>query len=74
MLERFYDEVRVGVINFNRSTNGASGLLPFGGTNKSGNWRPAGSVSPRLATYPVAVMQRGFGDKTPHALLDADDG
>ena len=70
MLERFYDEVRVGVVNFNRSTNGASGLLPFGGTNKSGNWRPAGSASPRLATYPVAVMQREFGSLTPHALLD----
>lgn len=70
MLERFYDEVRVGVVNFNRSTNGASGLLPFGGTNKSGNWRPAGSVSPRLATYPVAVMQRAFGDMTAHPVLD----
>ncbi len=70
MLERFYDEVRVGVVNFNRSTNGASGLLPFGGTGKSGNWRPAGSVAPRLATYPVAVMKRGHGELTPHALLD----
>jgi succinylglutamic semialdehyde dehydrogenase len=70
VLERFYDEVRVGVVNFNRSTNGASGLLPFGGTGKSGNWRPAGSVAPRLATYPVAVMKRGHGELTPHALLD----
>lgn len=70
MLERFYDEVRVGVVNFNRSTNGASGLLPFGGTGKSGNWRPAGSVAPRLATYPVAVMQRQHGELTPHGLLD----
>ena len=73
MLEQFYDEVRVGVVNFNRSTNGASGLLPFGGTNKSGNWRPAGSVSPRLATYPVAVMQQTFGEMTPHVLLDEGD-
>ena len=72
MLERFYDEVRVGVVNFNRSTNGASGLLPFGGTGKSGNWRPAGSVAPRLATYPVAVMKCPHGEITPHQLLDDD--
>ena len=70
MLERFYDEVRVGVVNFNRSTNGASGLLPFGGTGKSGNWRPAGSLGPRLATYPVAVMQQAHGLITSHPCLD----
>ena len=70
MLERFYDEVRVGVVNFNRSTNGASGLLPFGGTGKSGNWRPAGSLGPRLATYPVAVMQQEHGTITAHPCFD----
>jgi acyl-CoA reductase-like NAD-dependent aldehyde dehydrogenase len=70
-LEDFYDVVRAGVINFNRSTNGASGLLPFGGTGMSGNWRPAGSCAPRLSTYPVAVMQAEYGQVTPNAALDA---
>ncbi len=70
-LEDFYDAVRVGVVNFNRSTNGASGLLPFGGIGMSGNWRPAGSCAPRLTTWPVAVMQAAFGAVTPHAALDA---
>ncbi len=70
-LEDFYDVVRAGVINFNRSTNGASGLLPFGGTGMSGNWRPAGSCAPRLSTYPVALMKAEFGHQTPNAALDA---
>ncbi|MCA9526227.1 MAG: aldehyde dehydrogenase family protein, partial [Myxococcales bacterium] len=68
--DAFFDRVRAGVINFNRSTNGASGLLPFGGTGMSGNWRPAGSLAPRLCTYPVAVMAEPFGRLTPHAALD----
>ena len=70
-LEDFYDVVRAGVINFNRSTNGASGLLPFGGTGMSGNWRPAGSCAPRLSTYPVAVMKAPFGQRTANDALDA---
>ena len=69
-LEDFYDAVRVGVVNFNRSTNGASGLLPFGGTGMSGNWMPAGSGAPRLGTYPVAVLQADYGVLTPNAALD----
>ncbi|MEE2789256.1 MAG: aldehyde dehydrogenase family protein [Myxococcota bacterium] len=69
-LEDFYDEVRAGVINFNRSTNGASGLLPFGGTGMSGNWRPAGSCAPRLSTYPVAFMKVDYGHVTAHGALE----
>ncbi len=70
-LEAFYDQVRVGVVNFNRSTNGASGLLPFGGVGRSGNWRPAGSEAARLCTWPVAVMRADHGAHTAHAGLDA---
>jgi len=69
-LEDFYDAVRVGVLNFNRSTNGASGLLPFGGTGMSGNWMPAGSGAPRLGTFPVAMLQAAYGARTPNAPLD----
>ncbi|MCA9539856.1 MAG: aldehyde dehydrogenase family protein [Myxococcales bacterium] len=57
-IDDFCDAVRAGVININRSTNGASGRLPFGGTGMSGNWMPAGSGAPRLCTFPVAVMGR----------------
>ena len=70
MFETFYDEVAVGVLNWNRSTNGASGLLPFGGVGKSGNWHPAGSEGPRLSTYPVAVMSVPFAQVTAHTALE----
>ena len=33
-------EAQVGQLNLNRTTNGASSRLPFGGMNKSGNDRP----------------------------------
>jgi acyl-CoA reductase-like NAD-dependent aldehyde dehydrogenase/4-aminobutyrate aminotransferase-like enzyme/GNAT superfamily N-acetyltransferase len=68
--EEFYDEVSAGVLNWNRSTNGASGLLPFGGVGKSGNWHPAGSEGPRLSTYPVAVMRVPYGQINAHAALE----
>ena len=58
-----YDEVRrrssEGVINWNRSTVGASGRLPFGGTGKSVNFRAAALHSVRYCTYPVASMEDG---------------
>ena len=69
--ERFYDTVPAGVLNWNRSTNGASGLLPFGGVGMSGNFRPAGSGAPRLTTYPVALMSGDPNKKTVNAALDA---
>ena len=69
--ERFYHSISAGVLNFNRSTNGASGLLPFGGVGKSGNYHPAGSLALRVATYPVAVMRGNDTAKTKNAALDA---
>ena len=72
--EAFYDLVPAGVVNINRSTNGASGLLPFGGVGMSGNWRPAGSLAPRNATYPVAYMRADLGARTPNAALDGQLG
>ena len=69
--ERFYHSVRAGVLNLNRSTNGASGLLPFGGVGKSGNFHAAGSLALRVATYPVAVMRGDTSSRTKNAALDA---
>lgn len=60
--ERFYRETRSGMLNFNRSTNGASGKLPFGGVGKSGNQRPAGIDAVRYTTYPVAILRADVGD------------
>jgi acyl-CoA reductase-like NAD-dependent aldehyde dehydrogenase/4-aminobutyrate aminotransferase-like enzyme len=54
--DRYYRETRVGILNRNRSTNQASPRLPFGGTGRSGNFRPAGSFAPRNLAIPVAVQ------------------
>ncbi len=46
-----------GCINWNAPTVGASGRLPFGGTRKSGNHRPAGLFSTLYCAEPVALMR-----------------
>jgi len=55
--ERFYRDSRVGVLNWNTSTVGTSSRLPFGGVGRSGNDRPAGVLSTRYCTYPVASLE-----------------
>lgn len=60
--DRFYQETKSGVLNLNRSTNGAYGQMPFGGINKSGNQRAAGIDAVRYATYPVAITSLAYGD------------
>ncbi len=54
--DRYYRQTRVGILNRNRSTNQASPRLPFGGTGRSGNFRPAGSFAARNLAIPVAVQ------------------
>ena len=55
--ERVAREARVGLLNWNTSTVGASSRLPFGGLGKSGNDRPAGVTSADYCTYPVASLE-----------------
>lgn len=57
LYERALLEMRVGVLNWNRTTNGASSKLPFGGMGKSGNDRPSGSFSVYYCTVPVASLE-----------------
>lgn len=59
---RALDEVPSGIVNWNRATNGASGRLPFGGTGKSGNHRPAALFAPEYCAYPVASLSKPFGE------------
>lgn len=54
--EACHEASRVGILNWNKGTVGATGKLPFGGIGKSGNFRPAGVYSGRYATYPVATV------------------
>ncbi len=51
---------KVGLLNWNRTTNGASSRLPFGGYGKSGNDRPSAHFAVYYCTAPVASLE----DKT----------
>ena len=52
---------KVGVINYNLSSVGASGYLPFGGLGKSGNDRPAGAFAIDFCVTPLAeTISGGF--------------
>lgn len=48
---------RSGLVNWNRTTNGASSKLPFGGFGKSGNDRPAADSAVQYCTVPVASLE-----------------
>jgi succinylglutamic semialdehyde dehydrogenase len=52
--DRFWNEIRAGIINWNRPTNGASSAAPFGGIGLSGNHRPAAYYAADYCAYPVA--------------------
>lgn len=54
--ERCADELRVGVLHWNRSSAGASGRLPFSGIKASGNHRPAGILMGTSCVYPMGVL------------------
>ncbi|MEO1730038.1 MAG: succinylglutamate-semialdehyde dehydrogenase [Pseudomonadota bacterium] len=51
---RFWANIRAGIINWNRPTNGASSSAPFGGIGLSGNHRPAAYYAADYCAYPVA--------------------
>ncbi|MEZ5743093.1 MAG: succinylglutamate-semialdehyde dehydrogenase [Sphingomonadaceae bacterium] len=59
MWQRFVREVRAGVVNRNRPTTGAAGLMPFGGTGDSGNHRPGAYYAADYCAYPVASFEAG---------------
>lgn len=50
-------EAQVGVLNLNRTTNGASSRLPFGGMNRSGNDRPSAHYAVQYTTVPVSSLE-----------------
>ena len=51
--DRFWAEVRTGVINWNKPTNGAPSNAPFGGVGLSGNHRPSAFYAADYCAYPV---------------------
>ena len=71
--------LEAGILNWNRSTVGASSKLPFGGVKRSGNHRPAAAWAGLYCTYPQAQLhlEPGFDaaskEQIPLSLLDKED-
>jgi succinylglutamic semialdehyde dehydrogenase len=59
--EHCIGRIQTGSLNWNRGTVGLSGKLPFGGTKKSGNDRPAGVTASVYCTFPQAHLESEAG-------------
>ncbi|MBA2636547.1 MAG: succinylglutamate-semialdehyde dehydrogenase [Sphingomonas sp.] len=77
MFERFWGQVRAGVINWNKPTNGAPSTAPFGGVGLSGNHRPSAFYAADYCAYPVTSAQAnnargtiGQGLRNPNMIED----
>lgn len=57
LYDQFWANVRAGVINWNRPTNGAASNAPFGGIGLSGNHRPSAYYAADYCAYPVASTE-----------------
>jgi succinylglutamic semialdehyde dehydrogenase len=57
LYDRFWANVRAGVINWNKPTNGAPSNAPFGGIGLSGNHRPSAFYAADYSAYPVTSVE-----------------
>jgi len=53
LYDAFWANIRAGIVNWNRPTNGASSGAPFGGIGWSGNHRPSAFYAADYCAYPV---------------------
>jgi succinylglutamic semialdehyde dehydrogenase len=77
LYDRFWANIRAGVINWNKPTNGAPSNAPFGGVGLSGNHRPSAYYAADYCAYPVtsseaAVVRAAIGEglRDPNMLED----
>ncbi len=69
VFERALQELKIGCLNWNTGTAGASSALPFGGVGCSGNHRPAAAFAPDFCAYPVAsLLERGSESALPEGM------
>ncbi len=75
--DQFWSQVRAGVINWNKPTNGAPSTAPFGGVGLSGNHRPSGFYAADYCAYPVTSVHAdrvrgsiGQGLRDPNMVED----
>jgi succinylglutamic semialdehyde dehydrogenase len=74
LYDRFWANVRAGVVNWNKPTNGAPSSAPFGGLGLSGNHRPSAWYAADYCAYPVTSSEAesprasiGIGLRDPSA-------
>jgi succinylglutamic semialdehyde dehydrogenase len=74
LYDRFWANIRAGVINWNKPTNGAPSNAPFGGIGLSGNHRPTAYYAADYCAYPVTSSEAeqprasvGVGLRDPYA-------
>ncbi|NMT62221.1 succinylglutamate-semialdehyde dehydrogenase [Marinobacter orientalis] len=57
LYERLTEEVRAGIVNWNRPLTGASSAAPFGGVGASGNHRPSAYYAADYCAWPMASLE-----------------
>jgi succinylglutamic semialdehyde dehydrogenase len=79
LYDRFWANVRAGVVNWNKPTNGAPSTAPFGGIGRSGNHRPSAYYAADYCAYPVTSSEAeqprasiGVGLADPYAETAED--
>ena len=79
LYDRFWANVRAGVINRNKPTNGAPSNAPFGGIGLSGNHRPSAYYAADYCAYPVTSSEAeqprasiGVGLRNPYAANELE--
>jgi succinylglutamic semialdehyde dehydrogenase len=80
LYDRFWANIRAGVINWNKPTNGAPSNAPFGGLGLSGNHRPSAFYAADYCAYPVTSSEAdqaraslGVGLRDPFAANMLED-
>ena len=57
LYDQFFQQIRAGIVNWNRPITGASGAAPFGGIGESGNHRASAFYAADYCAYPVASVE-----------------
>ncbi|UZK69641.1 succinylglutamate-semialdehyde dehydrogenase [Sphingomonas sp. S1-29] len=57
LYDQFWANIRAGIVNWNRPTNGASSAAPFGGVGWSGNHRPSAYYAADYCAFPVVSSE-----------------
>ncbi|HEY5724138.1 MAG TPA: succinylglutamate-semialdehyde dehydrogenase [Allosphingosinicella sp.] len=79
LYDQFWANMRSGVINWNKPTNGAPSNAPFGGIGLSGNHRPSAYYAADYCAYPVTSSEAdqarasiGVGLRDPYAANEIE--